>query len=117
MISEPMTNPNETTDLADVWSEIVRIATVRGQSPISKLDGCFQIGNPDKGWFVAVNGGKEPRKAGLNDKIQPTEAYVQWNGWPAGGFNWMEGWIAAGDVANLASLLEWLKTQAIEGAT
>jgi hypothetical protein len=64
-----------------------------------------QLGSSDKGWFVALN----PTPAEL-DGIPPFSAEVSWNGWPAGLLCARSGLLAAGEVANEAALVEWLKS-------
>jgi hypothetical protein len=80
-----------------------RIGAVHGM-PIPKR--ILTLGNPDKGWFVRLNNTAEKD---LFD-LEPYQAMVEFNGFPAGIIDPNGGVLAAGDAANEDTFREWLKT-------
>lgn len=63
-----------------------------------------EVGDKDKGWHAALN----PTNAMLDD-IPPFSAVVHWNGFPAGIIDPRGGILAAGELANEGTFIEWLK--------
>jgi hypothetical protein len=63
------------------------------------------VGNADEGWHVLLN----PTPSAI-DGVDPFDAQVKWNGWPAGSFGPYGGVVAAGDAANESALCEWLQS-------
>ncbi len=94
--------------VAKVWEELFRIAKGRDLLPLLKQPGAFELGDPDEGWYVAVNGHRHEVEV-RGSKVPPFTAYVQWNGWPAGLLTPMQGTIAAGEAANGETLVAWLQ--------
>lgn len=99
-------------DMSPLVDAIVSLA--QKDAPLNRLPGCWTIGDPEKGWFVAVNPHKEPMSAGKKADLDCGGFWVQWNGWPAGCLHVTGGgWIAAGEGANADTLLAWLHGQAV----
>ena len=95
--------------ISEAFMEIVELAGRLGVSRIDKIPGCWEV-DVDGRWWVAVNGHREPTKCSrASTPLEPFEAYVEFNGWPAGGLTPAGGWIAAGGVANEDTFIEALK--------
>lgn len=78
---------------------LAKLAKKDGASPLNKHKGCWER-QIDKHWWVAVNGHKEPVKCSKGPNVPPFNCYVDFNGWPAGLFDPVNGLMAAGDAAN-----------------
>lgn len=92
-----------TDQICATWADICeRCAAVYGIPLPWKV---LSLGNPDRGWFVRLNAARE-----ATDGIEPFAAHIGWNGFPAGIVDPGGGVIAAGELANEGTFLEWLKT-------
>lgn len=78
---------------------LASLAEKDGASPLNKHEGCWerQIGEH---WWIAVNGHKDKVACSKGAEVPPFNCYVEFNGWPAGLFDPMNGIIAAGEAAN-----------------
>jgi hypothetical protein len=65
----------------------------------------LQVGDQDSGWCVKLNPTREKVEA-----VEPICAAVSYNGWPAGLVTPRTGFFAAGEAANTASFVEWLRS-------
>lgn len=95
--------------ISEAFGEIAELAIALGVAPIRDKLWEHQI---DAKWFVAINGYREEREFQIDGspvKLQPFEAYLMFNGWPAGFLHPYGGCIAAGKVANEDTLIEALR--------
>lgn len=111
----------------DVFGLIAEICLAMGEHPLHKHDGCWEL-IVDHQWTVAVNGHKVPQVYRSKDSIetgsigvdvQPYDAYVEYNAWPAGSFNPFGGILAAGEGANEDTFIAALqkKLQSVKAAS
>lgn len=94
---------------AEAFIELVNAGVRMGVENIKDMPGCWENGDPNDGWFVALNGHKEKVKCSAGVEVEPYTAYVSWNGWPAGILGPNGGVVAAGEVANEDAFIEWVK--------
>lgn len=95
----------------DIWVAISTLAVKDGSAPINKLPGpyCIEAGK----WKLWING--TPSDLPASDEhpaIRRFDAYVEFNGWPAGSFNPHEACIAHGELASVFTLRDALKAKA-----
>jgi hypothetical protein len=99
----------QTDPIGRFWEQLMRIAKATDAAPLNKHEGCWEFGDPDRGWYVAVNAHEAPVKCYAGAEVPPFHAYVMWFGFPAGLITPAEGTIAAGAAANMDTLLAWLE--------
>lgn len=89
-----------TATTADPMAEIAALAQHLGVRDICNLLGCWEEQIDDQ-WWIAVNGQRHPVRCSHGPEVGPFEAYLEFNGWPAGIVNALgEGEFAAGDAVN-----------------
>jgi len=81
------------------FDEIAQLAIRLGVVPLNARPGCWEF-QVDEHWWIAVNGHRESLKCSKGVAVEPFNAYVEFNGWPAGSFNPAGGIMAAGEAAN-----------------
>ncbi len=91
-------------EITELFAAIVGFAEKSGVREITKLPGCWEF-SPAEGWWIAVNGHREPMKCSRGPEVAPFRAYVEWNGFPAGIIGPHDGVLAAGSLANESALL------------
>jgi hypothetical protein len=96
------------TEISEVMIEIVELAARLGVTEIYELPGCWEHA-VDDGWWLALNGHREPVACSRGPEVPPLSAYVEWYGWPAGIVGFHGGVVAAGSEANEDALLEALR--------
>jgi hypothetical protein len=103
---------DEQVALERFWSGFIALAEKRGGSPLNKHEGCWYVAL-DEHWEVAANGHGQPTKcdrfrqhAGFAPTVPPFSIYVEFNGWPAGVIDPYGCSIAAGEAANIFTLVE-----------
>ena len=106
---------NDIGRISVLFERLVDLMLVRGFSNIKDLPGCAEI-RIDERWQVAVNGHSEATKCSHGPEIPAYAAYVQCNGWPAGIITPYGGVVAAGKLANEATLLEAIDAAIARGA-
>lgn len=97
-----------TEAICEAFGEIVTLALARGVYRINALPGCWEL-ELDEHWWLAVNGHREVTRCSRGVDVQPFSAYVEFNGWPAGVFTPAGGVLAAGTLANEATLIAALR--------
>jgi hypothetical protein len=98
-----------TESLCVAFMAIVDLALASGADPLNKHTACWEHQIDDR-WWVAVNGHAEPKLSShSNIPVNPFEAYVEYNGWPAFVLNPYGGHGAAGSLANEDTLIAALK--------
>lgn len=93
------TKPPSRQELSEAFMELVKLTRVLGVKNIKELPGCWEH-QIDVQWWVAVNGHDAATKCSKGVEIGAYQAYVEFNGWPAGSFSPLGGVIAAGGAAN-----------------
>lgn len=83
--------------VSEAFVLIADLALKGGARSIKDLPGCWERAFGD-GWFVAVNGHREPTKCSEGMEVPPFEALVMRNGWPLGLLN-PRGGVIAGEGA------------------
>ena len=105
-------------DPMEVFVELSYLAEALGVAPLKDRLGLWECDLGD-GWEIAVNGHEETLTDSRGGKVEPFVCRCYWHGWPAGEFSPYGGYIAAGSVANLDSLLAAIRAatgRAREGA-
>lgn len=99
------------------FDAIARLAIAKGEAPINEHPGCWEarFKHQDSEWFVAVNPHRETQECSTGAKVEFGNAYVTYNGWPAGVITPMSGVTVASEIANEDALIEALEI-AIEEA-
>lgn len=93
---EGITNP---------FHAIARYAQAHNVRSIKDLPGCWEV-QVDAAWWFAVNGHRAPQECSKGATLQPYEAYVTFNGWPAGILSPDgEGVFAAGSAGNTEAFI------------
>lgn len=94
----------------ETFDLLAQLAIARDAVPLSKHAGCWecQIG---KQWWAAINGQKAAVKCSRGPEVEPYHAYIEFNGWPAGILSPFEGTMAAGAVANEATLCQAIREE------
>ena len=92
---------------------LAKLAEKDGVAPINRHTGCWerQIGEH---WWIAVNGHKDKISCSKGPEVEPFHCYVEFNGWPAGIFNPMNGIIACGYAANEDAFAAAIETELSE---
>jgi hypothetical protein len=86
--------------MCEAFMRCVELAIALKIPKLPDHDGCWEH-QVDDTWFIAMNGHKEKQVLkGREIAIEPYTVYVQYNGWPAGLFDYYGGTIAAGEGAN-----------------
>ena len=95
--------------------KIAALAKADGIVSTNNLPGCWerQIGD----WWIAVNGHDKPVKCSHGGTVPIFNAYLEFNGWPAGVIDPFGGLIAAGDGANEDSFIAAIDAALKEKAT
>jgi hypothetical protein len=93
--------------ISEAMSLIVELAAAIGIERICDHPGCWHH-KLDDNWEFAVNGHNKPCQFG-DVTVPPFEAYVMWNGLPAGFIGVYGGVLAAGSAANEDTFIEALK--------
>jgi len=88
--------------MSNTWQLITALHAARQLPPLNEMPGLW-IEQIDERWFMAINGGREPRQEPGGFAVPPFHCYVKFNGWPAGLFDYQGGQFAAGELANLES--------------
>jgi len=105
-------NHEPVREITEVFSLLCDLVTELNVAPLNAHPGCW-VHKLDKHWIIAVNAHNEELQCDVEGtmgwRIEPYHAAVWFNGWAAGCFNPYNGWIAAGDAANEAELIEVLK--------
>jgi hypothetical protein len=81
------------------WEVLVDLGSVAGFIPLNQHPGIVRF-NVDDSWKLSMNGHTE-----TIEQVPPFSVYVEFNGWPAGIIDPSGGCIAAGQLANLDTLL------------
>jgi hypothetical protein len=97
--------------MSEVFFEIVQLGMAAGAERINELPGCWEYQVSD-GWWIAVNGHREPKTCSKGAEVPPFHAYVEWCGFPAGIVGPRGGVIAAGEAANEDTLIGALRAKA-----
>jgi hypothetical protein len=100
--------------VGEAYAKILELGAALGAKRIDLLPGCWSR-DFGPGWRVAVNGHDTPTDHD-GASIPPCEAFVWWQGWPAGSIGLHGGIIAAGEVANEAAFIRALDAE-IEAVT
>ena len=105
-------NPTPQQDaLQDVWLALTALAKASGTPCIKDQVWHYKIS--DK-WEIWINGNKV-KAAGIRSDGRPTsmlnpyEAYIEFNGWPAGIMTPFESMIAHGTIANIFTLRDAIR--------
>jgi hypothetical protein len=87
-----------------VFAGLAQLGAHVGVSGIHEMPACweFQI---DEQWFFALNGHEDERQCSKGHRVPPYNAYLEYNGWPAGIIDPFGGLIAAGAAANEDALI------------
>lgn len=95
---------------SEAFGLIADVAIATGAAPLNKHAGCWEL---DLGaWWIAVNGhGDGAKRCSRGPEVLPFNAYVEFNGWPAGLFDLCGGVMAAGEAANEGTLIEALRAK------
>jgi hypothetical protein len=86
----------------------VDLAMAKGFRSIKDVPGCVEI-EVDEHWRVSFNGHRQTAHTSTGLDVPPVTMAVEFNGWPAGLVNAGGGTIAAGALANEATLCEALR--------
>jgi hypothetical protein len=102
----------------DPFAAAMTYAASHGAENIRALPACWER-QIDDGWFIAINGHDQDMttngaKGGGNTPrtVPPFSVHVEWYGWPAGTLTPREGWIAAGEAANVETFVAALAANA-----
>lgn len=93
--------------VCEAFARIADLAIHLGVTNINLLPGCWEH-QIDAKWWIAMNGHKEPIKTSEGDIVHPFNAFIKYNGWPAGVVDPGGGVIAAGSGANEDTFIEAL---------
>jgi len=89
------------------YLEIMELAERLGVKDIFKLPGCWEYQAGD--WWIALNGHRVPTKCSVGIEVPPFDAYIEYNGLPAGIIGLWDGVIAADSAVNEDSFIEAVK--------
>lgn len=104
-----MTMAAEPPPINLVYWHIIELAAAMKVVLINQLRGCWEV-QVDNLWWFAVNGHTEPMLCSRSDiPIDPFNAYVMFNGWPAFILSPAGGCGAAGEAANEDTLIAALQ--------
>jgi hypothetical protein len=99
--------------ISEAFAAIVEWSTSLGAKRINQLDGCWE-GQVDDQWWIAINGHDEKTKCSKGATVPAFNAYVEFNGWPAGFVNPRGGVLCAGAAANEDTLIAALQRKSEE---
>jgi hypothetical protein len=114
-VTEQMTD--EQAALERFWTGFIALADKRGAVPLNQHEGCWYVAL-DEHWELAANGHGEKKECGSfkhhksPQAVSPFSIYVEFNGWPAGVIDPYGCSIAAGEAANIFTLVEALERAA-----
>jgi hypothetical protein len=90
-----------------IFAKAVDLGIALGWKSIKDLPGC-QEHQIDEQWWFAINPHDKPEKCSAGTKVPSYSIYFEFNGWPAGFCNAVNGTLAHGSVANENALIKAL---------
>lgn len=93
--------------VSEAFNCIVEYGLAIGMKDLADRPGLWEAQIDDQ-WFIAVNPHKETLECSRGPKVPFGNAYVEFNGWPAGFITPYGGVIAAGKIANEGTFIEAL---------
>ena len=101
----------KTEQVCTAFARIADLACALGKIPMSRFENCWEH-QIDKHWWIAVNGHKTKKKTSNGVEVSPFNCYVEFNGFPAGIFDPVNGGvIAAGKLANEETFIKAIESQ------
>jgi len=103
--------PTEIEKMCTAFSKIADLALILQAQPMNQYPNCWEY-QVDEHWWIAVNGHKTTKKTTGGIDVLPFNCYVEFNGWPAGVFDPVNGGLmAAGSQANENSFIQALENK------